>query len=62
MRHRLTVVLAIALAAPLAGARSFTAIAQWAAEAPGPVFDTAGIGAAGTVGVDDPACTATSAR
>jgi predicted transposase YbfD/YdcC len=34
VRHRLATVLAIALAATLAGARSFTAIAEWAADAP----------------------------
>lgn len=34
VRHRLAVVLAIALAATLAGARSFTAIAEWVTDAP----------------------------
>ncbi|WP_190813879.1 ISAs1 family transposase [Saccharopolyspora pogona] len=34
VRHRLAVVLAIALAATLAGARSFTAIAEWATDVP----------------------------
>ncbi|HEX3778668.1 MAG TPA: transposase family protein [Pseudonocardiaceae bacterium] len=34
VRHRLAAVLAIAIAATLAGARSFTAIAEWAADAP----------------------------
>lgn len=34
VRHRLATVLAIALAATLAGTRSFTAIAEWAADAP----------------------------
>jgi predicted transposase YbfD/YdcC len=34
VRHRLAAVLAVALAAALAGARSFTAIAEWAAGAP----------------------------
>lgn len=34
VRHRLAAVLATALAATLAGARSFTAIAEWAADAP----------------------------
>lgn len=40
VRHRLTVVLAIALAATLAGARSFTAIAEWATDAPADVLTT----------------------
>ena len=32
MRHRLAVILALAVCAVLAGARSFTAIAEWAAD------------------------------
>ena len=33
VRHRLAVILALAVCAVLAGARSFTAIAEWAADA-----------------------------
>jgi ferric-dicitrate binding protein FerR (iron transport regulator) len=33
MRHRLAVILGLAVCAVLAGARSFTAIAEWAADA-----------------------------
>src|SRR5712671_1408079 len=33
VRHRLVVILALAVCAVLAGARSFTAIAEWAADA-----------------------------
>ena len=33
IRHRLAVILALAVCAVLAGARSFTAIAEWAADA-----------------------------
>ena len=33
IRHRLVVILALAVCAVLAGARSFTAIAEWAADA-----------------------------
>src|SRR4029453_4749698 len=36
-RHALGTVLAVAVAAVLAGARSLTAIGEWAADAPGPV-------------------------
>jgi hypothetical protein len=34
VRHRLAVILALAVCAVLAGARSFTAIAEWAADLP----------------------------
>jgi predicted transposase YbfD/YdcC len=43
VRHRITVVLAIALAATLTGARSFAAIAEWAADAPATCRDRLGI-------------------
>ncbi|HVV19775.1 MAG TPA: ISAs1 family transposase [Pseudonocardiaceae bacterium] len=43
IRHQLAVVLAIALAATLAGARSFTAIAEWAADAPTDVLTRLGM-------------------
>jgi predicted transposase YbfD/YdcC len=42
VRHRLAVVLAIAIAATLAGARSFAAIAEWAADAPAEVLTRLG--------------------
>jgi hypothetical protein len=41
-RHTLASVLAVSAAAVLAGARSVTAIAEWAADAPGPVLPRAG--------------------
>jgi predicted transposase YbfD/YdcC len=44
VRHRLAVVLAIALAATRAGARSFTAIAEWATDAPVGVLARLGAG------------------
>jgi hypothetical protein len=34
VRHKLAVILGLAVCAVLAGARSFTAIAEWAADAP----------------------------
>jgi predicted transposase YbfD/YdcC len=43
VRHRLAVVLAIALAATLAGARSFAAIAEWATDAPTEVLTRLGV-------------------
>jgi predicted transposase YbfD/YdcC len=43
VRHRLTGVLAIAIAATLAGARSFTAIAEWAADAPAEALTRMGV-------------------
>jgi predicted transposase YbfD/YdcC len=47
VRHRLAVILGLALCAVLAGAQSFTAIAEWAAEADQDTLK--GLGAAGTV-------------
>jgi predicted transposase YbfD/YdcC len=41
-RHALAAVLAVAAAAVLAGARSLAAIAEWAADAPGPVLAALG--------------------
>lgn len=43
VRHRLAAILAVALSAVCAGARSFTAIAEWTADAPGDVLDRLGI-------------------
>jgi DDE_Tnp_1-associated len=41
-RHPLTTVLAVAVAAVLAGAKSLAAIGEWAADAPGPVLAALG--------------------
>jgi hypothetical protein len=43
VRHRLAVILGLALCAVLAGARSFTAIAEWAAEADQATRDALGV-------------------
>jgi predicted transposase YbfD/YdcC len=43
VRHRLAAVLAIAVVATLAGARSFTAIAEWAADAPDDALQRLGV-------------------
>src|SRR5689334_17983977 len=43
VRHRLAVILGLAVCAVLAGARSFTAIAEWAAEADQDTLKTLGI-------------------
>jgi predicted transposase YbfD/YdcC len=43
IRHRLTVILGLAVCAVLAGARSFTAIAEWAADADQATRDALGI-------------------
>jgi hypothetical protein len=42
-RHTLGAVLAVAVAAVLAGARSLAAIGEWAADAPGPVLAALGV-------------------
>jgi predicted transposase YbfD/YdcC len=47
VRHRLVVILGLAVCAVLAGARSFTAIAEWAADADAETL--ARLGAAGAV-------------
>ena len=46
VRHRLTTVLAVALGATLAGAQSFVAIAEWAADAAPEVLARLGVGGA----------------
>jgi DDE family transposase len=43
VRHRLVVILGLAVCAVLAGARSFTAIAEWAADADRATLDTLGV-------------------
>ena len=43
VRHRLAVILSLALCAVLAGARSFTAIAEWAADADQGTRDALGV-------------------
>src|ERR1022692_2900715 len=43
MRHRLTGILGLALCAVVAGARSFTAIAEWAADADGQTLRVLGV-------------------
>jgi hypothetical protein len=42
-RHPLATVLAVAVAAVLAGAKSLAAIGEWAADAPGPVLAALGV-------------------
>jgi len=43
VRHRLTGILGLALCAVVAGARSFTAIAEWAADADGQTLHVLGV-------------------
>ena len=43
VRHRLTGILGLALCAVVAGARSFTAIAEWAADADGQTLRVLGV-------------------
>ena len=43
VRHRLAVILGLAVCAVLAGARSFTAIAEWAADADAPTLARLGV-------------------
>jgi hypothetical protein len=52
VRHRLAVILGLAVRAVLAGARSFTAIAEWAADADAETL--ARLGATGAVPSDQP--------
>jgi len=46
VRHKLAVILSLAVCAVLAGARSFTAIAEWAADADQATLDALGVAAA----------------
>ena len=55
VRHRLAVILGLAVCAVLAGARSFTAIAEWAADADAADPGQAGGDRRGAVGVHVPA-------
>ena len=52
VRHRLVVILGLAVCAVLAGARSFTAIAEWAADADADTLAGLGGDRARAVGVD----------
>lgn len=54
IRHPIAVILAVALSATLAGARSFTAVAEGIAEAPEAERARLGITGTGAVRVDDP--------
>jgi predicted transposase YbfD/YdcC len=47
VRHRLPVILAVGLAAVLAGARSFAAIGEWVADQPEPALAGLGVGTGG---------------
>ena len=47
VRHRLPVILAVGLAAVLAGARSFAAIGEWVADQPAPALAGLGVGTGG---------------
>ena len=62
IRHRLAVILGLAVCAVLAGARSFTAIAEWAADADEQTPRQAGGDGAGALGVNVPAHPAAPGR
>src|SRR6266545_7589093 len=55
VRHQVSAVLALAVCAVLAGARSFTTIGEWAANASDPGVVRPGDGRRSAVRVDDPA-------
>jgi hypothetical protein len=58
VRHRLTGILGLALCAVVAGARSFTAIAEWAADADTQTLRVLGVTGRGALGINvsaDPA-------
>jgi predicted transposase YbfD/YdcC len=61
-RHALGAVLAVSVAAVLAGARSLVAIGEWAADAPGPVLAALGVRGDPLRGVDRPPGEATVRR
>jgi len=62
VRHRLAVILGLAVCAVLAGARSFTAIAEWAADADAETLARLGAAGGGAVGVNLPPDPATAGR
>jgi predicted transposase YbfD/YdcC len=61
-RHALTAVLAVAVAAVLAGAKSLAAIGEWAADAPQPVLAALGVRRDPLRGAYQPPCEATVRR
>ena len=62
VRYRLAVILRLAVCAVLAGARSFTAIAEWAADADAETLARLGAGEGGAVGVHVPPDLAAAGR
>ena len=62
VRYRLAVILGLAVCAVLAGARSFTAIAEWAADADEETLAGLGVSGRGALGVDVPADLAAPGR
>ena len=62
VRHRLAVILGLAVCAVLAGARSFTAIAEWAADADEQTLAHAGGDRGGALGINVPADLAAPGR
>ena len=62
VRHRLAVIVGLALCAVVAGARSFTAIAEWAADADEQTLRMLGVTGVVPVGVDLPADLAAPGR
>jgi len=62
IRYRLAVILALAVCAVLAGARSFTAIAEWAGDADEETLAGLGVSGAGALGVHVPAGLAAPGR
>ena len=62
VRHRLAVILGLAVCAVLAGARSFTAIAEWAADAERRHLAGLGVTRGGALGINVPADPAAAGR